>query len=435
MSTRWTIKTDWASLDEGSPEERACFASIGIAAYGTWLTAGHDRILQSVRDTAYLSAYHFAEWLAWNWWRLRWEPRKTSPEWALSHAMASIGGGYIWPDIHIVSDGAGITLACKPTPERARTPYRYINDAVSVIPAADFEEEVDRFIQAVLQRLRDRDVPDSNLQEIWQSVEEERRDPSLYRLRKLEALLGEDPGEADDFLIRQLLEKMDEIGQSATEEIAANRLPGQAVPNITRLLSIGHDHGVITSRQDQVALRIDSSYDRSVAWKVGTLAAQRLREQEGIALDQPISDAQLSHWYGAPASILHASGTPTPKLDLSFSLSEGGGRRRVLLRSGWQSGRRFELARLLGDALIYETNELMRPATRSHTYRQKMQRAFAAELLSPLAAVKDMLDEDYSMENQQDVAHYFQVSDLTIRTMLANNDLVDRSELGELGWA
>jgi len=43
MSKRWSIKADWASLEEGSPEERAGFATLGISAYGTWLTAGHDR--------------------------------------------------------------------------------------------------------------------------------------------------------------------------------------------------------------------------------------------------------------------------------------------------------------------------------------------------------------------------------------------------------
>jgi len=50
MSKRWSIKIDWAALAEGSTEERAGFATLGISAYGIWLTAGHDRILQSVRE-------------------------------------------------------------------------------------------------------------------------------------------------------------------------------------------------------------------------------------------------------------------------------------------------------------------------------------------------------------------------------------------------
>jgi len=52
-------------------------------------------------------------------------------------------------------------------------------------------------------------------------------------------------------------------------------------------------------------------------------------------------------------------------------------------------------------------------ATRSHTYRQKMQRSFAAESLAPFGAVDEMLADDYSMENQQEAAEHFMVSELT----------------------
>ena len=69
------------------------------------------------------------------------------------------------------------------------------------------------------------------------------------------------------------------------------------------------------------------------------------------------------------------------------------------------------------------------PATRSYTYRQKMQRSFAAELLSPFEAVDEMLGGDYSIENQQDVAEYFQVSEITIRTLLVNHNRLEREEL------
>jgi hypothetical protein len=70
-------------------------------------------------------------------------------------------------------------------------------------------------------------------------------------------------------------------------------------------------------------------------------------------------------------------------------------------------------------------------ATRAYTYRQKMQRSFAAELLSPFEAVEEMLAGDYSAENQQDAAQHFQVSDLTIRTLLVNHGRLERENLDE----
>lgn len=433
MPKHWSIKADWALLESGSPEERAGFAALNIAAYGTCLTAGHDRLLQSVREAPFLSAYHLAEWLAWNWWRLRWEPRKSSTEWELSHAMASIGNGYIWPSIHILSDGQNITLVSKPTPERERTPYRYISDAVSFIPASEFESEVDLFIEAVLRRLEDCQVASSNLADIWRSVWEERQDASLSQQRKLEALLGEDPGEMDETSLHHLLDEAALTGHAALEEIAANRAPGQGVPDIGSLIELARSQGVSTRVGDRVRLDSDAvaNTQATPAWKVGAEAAQSLRTHLGLDLGEPISNRSLSEFYGAPASLLNAP-LVLPQLDLSLSLTESSEQSRVLLRSKWETGRRFELARLLGDHIVYATNDPMSPATRSSTYRQKVQRAFAAELLSPFKAVDEMLGGDYSMESQQDVAHHFDVSELTVRTLLVNHNRISRSELDEV---
>ena len=114
---------------------------------------------------------------------------------------------------------------------------------------------------------------------------------------------------------------------------------------------------------------------------------------------------------------------------ISFALRQAGEADRVLLRSRVPAGRRFELARLLGDRLLGDVAESLHPATRSTTYRQKAQRAFAAELLSPFAQVWGMLDGDFSAESQQEVAEHFKVSELTIRTQLVNHRILDRDEL------
>ena len=57
-----------------------------------------------------------------------------------------------------------------------------------------------------------------------------------------------------------------------------------------------------------------------------------------------------------------------------------------------------------------------------------MQRSFAAEFLSPFDAVDKMLDGDHSTENQQEVADYFDVSELTIRTLLVNHRRIARED-------
>ena len=61
-----------------------------------------------------------------------------------------------------------------------------------------------------------------------------------------------------------------------------------------------------------------------------------------------------------------------------------------------------------------------------------MQRAFAAELLSPFAFAKEVMGGDYSEENQNEVADYFTVSPMTIQTQLVNHGLVDRDDAPEI---
>ena len=105
---------------------------------------------------------------------------------------------------------------------------------------------------------------------------------------------------------------------------------------------------------------------------------------------------------------------------LSFVLATGD-RAQVALRSNWETGRRFALARLLGDRL-FGHDEPLSPATRAYTYRQKAQRAFAAELLCPYKALCDFLGADRSEERYDDAASHFNVSSWAIDTVLLNNE-------------
>lgn len=72
----------------------------------------------------------------------------------------------------------------------------------------------------------------------------------------------------------------------------------------------------------------------------------------------------------------------------------------------------------------------LHPATRASTYRQKAQRSFAAEFLSPFEQVEEELTGDYSPEALQDVAERFNVSYLTIETLLKNHGLIARGDGG-----
>lgn len=430
MTTRLTITAGWESLESGPPEERACFAAVGIQAHDRWLTEGRDAIANRLRLQPYLSAYHLAEWLAWNWWRLRWEPRSRASDWDSAHRISSIGGGYIWPNITIFSDGERTALSAKPTVEQAQTPFRYISDTAAVIPAPEFESELDRFIGEVIERLDGEGVKETNLHTVWKSIREERGDPEEAQKRKLEALLGNDPDKADENAIRQLLIDAEQLSGSAVEEIAAEHGHGGGILTAAELVDIAKRCGFDGSSRNAARLDRPVQFPKRgliPAWVIGRDTARALREQLHLGA-QPVPDKELAEFGGASLDVLE-SGTVGP--NIAFVHDEESVNSKIVLRSKWRTGRRFEFARLIGDRLTNENGGNLLPATRANTYRQKAQRSFAAEFLSPFEAVEGMLAGDYSNESQLDVAEHYNVSPLTIRTLLVNNGRMDRQDLDE----
>ena len=427
----WSIEASWEALDCGAPEERAAFAAIQISANGRCHTEGHDRFAKRIRQAPYLSGYHLAEWLAWNWWRLRWEPRSRSKSWGFAHRMASIGQGYIWPNLAIFSDGEFSTLMSKSDADTNPPPYRYLSDAVSVVSAREFEREVDLFVNQVIERLHDEGVADSNLETVWQAIMEERRQPELARQRRLEALSGADPDELPPNCLQAWLDDEKLLGEAVIGEIAANHGQGGPLLSLAELRAIGASDGfAATPTQGVKQLGLSTTMTGVVRppWQLGVEAAQALLAEQDLK-SGPLPDKRLAELFGTTDKVLDSRPSQSRDMDMSFFVQDEPGYGKLILRSRWHDGRRFELARLLGDRLVFPARCALLPATRAYTYRQKVQRAFAAELLSPFQEVEAFLAGDFSEEMQQEAAQYFQVSELNIRTQLANHRHIDRDEL------
>ena len=160
-------------------------------------------------------------------------------------------------------------------------------------------------------------------------------------------------------------------------------------------------------------------------WRVGADAAVRLRVREKLSAD-PVPDDRLAGLCGVDERALDERGIGGK---MAFALHANGLGTRVVLRSKWRTGRRFEVARLLADRLLVETEESLRPATGASTFRQKMQRAFAAELLCPFDNLLDFLGNDFSDDAREEAAERFDVSSYVVRAVLVNNDFLDRDEI------
>lgn len=422
------IDAEWELLNSGAPEEKACFAALGIRSGDIWLSEADDRLVKRTRTAPYLSAYRLAEWLAWNWWRLRWEPRTRAEDWALAHRMATIGGGYVWPNITIYSDGERIVVTAKPTQPTPAEPVRYIANTAVILRAVEFENAIDAFLGQVQGQLRSEGVSETNFDRIWNAVREERNDSEAVRWRKLEAMLGFDPDEADASLVERLITDAETLGQRAVLEIAADHEAGTILTS-QQFREMARTSGVASSPADAAQLEPTTRLPiigQAPAWQRGAEAAKALRAQERLG-DGPISDVRLSALAGAPVAVLRGRNGTKGR---SFALNESRNTGYIALRARAETGQRFDLARLIGDRIAGSSGgERLLPATGADTYRQKVQRSFAAELLCPFDRLEEVLQGDTSGDAIEDAAQHFNVSERTVRTLLVNHRRLNRDDL------
>jgi Zn-dependent peptidase ImmA (M78 family) len=426
VNDKLNIEIEWERLDAGAREERSAFAAIGIQFGNIWLTEAEDIFVKRIRQKVHLSGYRLAEWLAWNWWRLRWEPRRNSLDWAMAHRTATIGGGYVWPDITIVSDGERIVLNTLQTAARPSEPLRYICQIPAIVRAAVYEDAVVSFVESVVGKLRVDGIERTNLQLAWGDVLAERADPKMAEYRKFEALMGFGADEAEASVIERLVRDAGELGQSGVEELAAARVGSMEPATSAQIKEIAIRNGIEASPRDAVRIQNAGALPSNVeAWKRGVAVAKSLRDQERLGIE-PISNDRLCQLSGVSSKALQ----PSNKSDFfSFSLDEKPTKGFLVLRSRYQTGRRFDLARLLGDRIAAPGGGTLKPATRTYTYRQKLQRAFAGEFLCPFDALADRLKGDFTDEAIEEAANYFNVSVLTVRTLLVNHKMIERESL------
>lgn len=445
MSDHLTISLSSENFNIGPEEERATFGLLAITANDKLLTEGLDTECREVRDGPYVSGYPVAEWFAWNWWRIRWElggrPRSSAEEavcsWNFAHRMSSIGEGYTWPNVTIHSDGFRSILRSEPSQNPDTALFRYYGAERQTIPAGSLEAAVDGFVGDMLARLEGHDT---NLHRLWDELGAEREDAEVARFRRIEARLGCDPDEADEGMIRRRLDDAAVLGEEALGEVAADAAHHGRGPagmmSAEDITAIANRDGFNANPNE--AVRLDDATDMPSAteveaWRVGEDAARKIRDREGLD-GQPISNKRLAGLAGTTRNAI--SERDKRSNGIAFALDEEAGRARIALGSKRETGRRFELARLIGDRLLGDRTdrpaERLFPATRTYSHRQRIQRAFAAELLSPFAAVDEMSGGDYSEDKQNDVAERFIVSPMTIRTQLVNNGRVDREEAPDI---
>ena len=390
---------------------------------------------QEPHDGPRVSAFRLAEWLLWNWWRIRWEPSRSQADglsWQQAHQTVSIGGGWLWPRITFDSDSRNVGISSAGSEATVTEPLSFVGeDDEQFVSALAFEQGIDSFVQDVISQLAGNKLAPNSVSRMWDELQDERSDSDLTTYRRFEALLGRNPDEGDEDIIRQLTNDRSILGEQAANEVAANApLTRGAAATAGSLLSVARQNGFDISERngvsspmtDNTMTPMESDYPGPlVPWQVGQNAAKFLRHSERLG-DRPITDRLLCEMCGLPDGVIAKSSPVKPPMAYTVSTKMG---RRIVFRARVSTGRRFDAARLLGDKLLIRNAESLQPATRTHTFRQKMQRAFAAELLCPFDALLDRLDGDHSDDSIEEAAKKFRVFPVLVATRLENNGMLD----------
>jgi len=388
-----------------SPETQT-FCDLELQVRGCNVLEVTDKRSRSTRESVRVSAYPLACWLAENFFRLLYEPtkkkRKQSLPFMMAHDLPLIGYGYVWPKLRIFGDGRGVSFCFENSTREDLSPITIRSSVPEEwVGVSEARSAIDGFVDTVLMRLKDCEIEDEYLPSLWKSVLEERVNAQVFGVRRIEALLGLEPD-----MDPQIVEKWDGL----EEEI------GNAVLDLAGVVTLDDAEHTLRLLENQepmergeltrVASELGPLSD-AVAWQFGKNAAIRVRE-----IMQNEED-NLSEIPFLPESLMTAKMTASRTDENSF---------RMVMRQSHNKTQRFERARMLGDLLLFPS-ENFSVVSQAHTYRQKAQRSFAAEFLLPTLALKRIAAEGCDFQDDETImriAEDFSVSERVVSRQLEN---------------
>lgn len=414
---------DWLDLPGTAPEIPKSFGRLFFGCSPKTFTA--HRSGSEFRQSAFLPAYPLALWIAQSWWRLFYEsePRHKSYEWDATHCMRFAGNGFLWPDVWMLPDGINMDVRAEEYIADAEEPVEYLYSESKGIPIPKLEACFSQFIDSTIERIDDYK---SNLALLWKEILKERKSESLSFFRKLEAVLGYDPDGISETELLSLTDYGGIMGKNyLLEFLTAFRQSGIAEDDhiqekIDDLLQVEGVRG-------QFDLPAPNALISGQPWDIGRALAHDLRAKLG--LQGKVSTDNLRSITGISKKdfdfCTHGN------VPFSIGKKEDDAYTFTFLKDRKQS-RRFQVARYVGDyytSMLNSRNDEWLIVSDSQTFRQKVQRAFGAEFLLPVALIQEHTEGDYSPTKVKQVAQEFDVSTVLAATQLANHKLIQPNEI------
>ncbi|MER8671173.1 hypothetical protein NKH45_29060 [Mesorhizobium sp. M1156] len=296
-------------------------------------------------------------------------------------------------------------------------PQQYLEFPISTISANEYEDVVDQFLDNVAQSCAG-STDAKALAAILAQLRVERLDAELAGWRRLEACLGYDPDDAPENVVDALIDLENVVGQEGVEEAALARPGDGAATALESAIEASRASNLIVSFD--LASRIEKSPDLppyASPWRFAEEAAMQLRRIIGVPRG-PLKQDKFADILGARWQDLKAATATARHLPYGARLAEDSGEDRLAIQTITAHDRRFELARLFGDA-VWRSSSSFGVTSRSRTDRQKFQRAFAQSLLVPFEDMREIISLNApSLEQIADAARRYHVHENVVRNLL-----------------
>jgi hypothetical protein len=402
-----------------SPDKlsQATMAELTIKIDDHIVTTVLDRRMRAYRDRVVVPLLPLAEWMVTNWWFLYYEPDVESPAvvrqgFSERHDVRYAGDGFFLPSLTISSVGDRARLSTEPWNPRHGA-VEFLGRYSRTVDRSSLEAALRTVVDAVIERLQSNKTPVAALERDWAAINSVQEDERSFC--KAAALLGIDAFEADDATSATIVRLWETMNPSLREDLFACSDPSSASAvaswiqrGLTQLNQIPSGDGWATLRRNL------SQEISEIPWERGYELARRARKSIGTTGGGFDFD-------GAWAVGNRELNLPSDRIDALVAENAPS----CLIRARSEIGRRFLLARAVGDYLSRPTHE-PQLLTSVSTEKQALSRAFAAEFLAPSVALRTQLGSApryIDADAIDDLARRFGVSSFVIRHQIQNHKL------------
>ena len=405
---------EWVDVQHW-PDTRSqhSMAMLRIEVNGSDVTTATDHSDSDLRNSVVVPLFSIAEWLVCNWWHIFFEVDKgdRSHDFTSRHDLAFAGDDFVFPSVALKPISDSIQISWRQS--RSGRPNSS-HDRIEYVRRGDLEEQAQKIIEGVLNRLRERgDVNVEYLEHEWNALNE--LDPEEKEFCRAAALLGEDPFDIEDGLADDIV-AFNEIAEPSLRDEALAAADASGLNRVrmwlgNNLKKLGDAHG-----GDWPKLRKElPQIGKTVMWERGYEIARAVRRELGTP------NGRFDFESDGPLAIRTSTVQNPPKRIQGLVAAKSPA--CIVVRRG-KSGERFLVARALGDFM--GRSEFGAGLLSSlETDRQALSRAFAAEFLAPSEDLRSRLrgTRVIGEEAVNDLGKEFGVSSLLIGHQIENHGL------------